>query len=533
MNKYLLARIKQDTPKMNPSLANGLATEYVPKAIDYIDRVWRDASKGFPPELRYVGCRVCTPLEEFYTDGVKSKKKYVELARSDIFLVRYDFTYNGVPLEPRYIYLPFANEAGSIRLGGSTYFISPILSDTVLSYEDSSIFVKLPRNKFAVRRKDVSILVDGKTTVFAATYASLYHFPANKKPIREVKAETTLFHYLLCRYGFYETFRRFTGATPIVMNSAPELDEYPASEWVHFKSSEFKPRGYPGKMEYLPTTLRVVVKRSECTDQVKSMIASLFYIADHFPDRIKAEYIDSIRLWRVLLGHLVFGSLPSEGKLHDDIGEHINSLEEYIDALAKERFKNAGFNIDSIFEFFAIAVRDYNKWQLKSAKVANDLYTKEISVLMDLLSPITFSIFTFHFKLKSALKKAVTERDIRDLFAKNIKPRSIFQLAKQMNGVSAMTYSGDNKCFKITNVVVPQKDTNGIKTKEAQRLDDPTKRLHISFAEVGSFINLSDSNITGENKLNLHVQLDANSKIVRNKELKPMLDKIQSMIKRN
>lgn len=135
MNKYLLARIKQDTPKMNPSLANGLATEYVPKAIDYIDRVWRDASKGFPPELRYVGCRVCTPLEEFYTDGVKSKKKYVELARSDIFLVRYDFTYNGVPLEPRYIYLPFANEAGSIRLGGSTYFISPILSDTVLSGE--------------------------------------------------------------------------------------------------------------------------------------------------------------------------------------------------------------------------------------------------------------------------------------------------------------------------------------------------------------------------------------------------------------
>ena len=80
---------------------------------------------------------------------------------------------------------------------------------------------------------------------------------------------------------------------------------------------------------------------------------------------------------------------------------------------------------------------------------------------------------------------------------------------------------------------MPQKSTGGTNGKDAENLNDPTKRLHVSFAEVGSYVNLSDSNLTGENRINLHVQLNDRGKIIRDPNLKKLLDGVQEMIQRD
>lgn len=533
MNPYLMERVKKDTPELNADIANGLATRDIKGAESYIDSVFKAAAKDFPPGLEYLGCRRCTPQEEFDSDNIKNTKKKVDIAKSDIYAMQYKFRYNGVDLPTRYIFLPFVRDGGAFNLGGPTFFVSPILSDIILSYEHDNIFVKLLRDKFAIRRFTHNVIIDSKVQTVAFAWASLYHFSANKAPIRTIKAYTTLVHYLVCKYGFYETLKRFADCEPHVSDEAFDTKDYPPSEWVIIRSMQQKPKTYPRAMKYLGSELRIAVKRTEFTPLVRTILGTLFYTIDHFPDRIKAEYIDNKGLWKVLLGHLIFGSFPSEGKLHDDVDEHIRSLDEYIDDIVKSRFETIGFDIDSIFEFFAIAIKDFNDWLLTANTRSNSLYTKEVSVLLDLLMPITSRIFTFHFKIKSALKKRISEKDVINAFNKHLKARSVFKLTGRINGVSNFSYSGDNKCFKITSVVVPQKSTHGASNKEAQKLNDPTKRLHVSLAEVGSFINLSDTNITGENKINPHIRLDEHGWIIRDEKKRALLDSVQAIIQRN
>lgn len=535
MNKFLLERIKADTPPLNPDIANGLAVKYVPFAEEYIDSVWRAVSKDFPPGLEYKGCARCTPYEEFYCEPKKKNdRKMVEIARSDIYLMRYDFRYNGVDLPPRYLFLPFVREAGSITLGGPTYFISPVLSDIILSYEQDNVFVKLLRDRFTLKRVNHNVVIDNKMETVPVVWSMIYHVNSvQRKAPKIVKAECTLFHYLLCRYGFTEIFKRYANCTPIVSNQPFDRKEYPLQDWVVVKSCQFKPKTVPQRHSYMPTELRVAVPRKDFTPLVKSMLSAFFYIVDHFPNRIQPEFVDSTRLWKILLGHLIFGSNSSEGKLHDDIDEHIRSLDEYVDSIMQARFKDIGFNVKDIYQFFIVAIENFNDWLLSAKNRANSLYDKELSVLLDLLMPITSSIFTLHFKLKSAAKKGLTEKEVINTFTKYLKPRVIFKLTTQINGVSNMSYSGDNKCMKITATVVPQKSTGGRSEKDSQNLDDPTKRLHVSFAEVGSFINLSDSNLTGENKINPHVRLNERCKIVRDPDKMQLLDSVQSMIQRD
>lgn len=535
MNKFLLARIRQDTPEMNPDIANGLAVKCVPDAEKYIDSVFREVSKDFPKGLEYRGCQRCTPYEEFYNEPKKKNdRKIVEIARSDIYMMRYNFRYNGVDLPPRYIFLPFVGEAGSITLGGPVYFISPVLSDIILSYEQDNVFVKLLRDRFTLRRNNHNVVIDNKMETVPVVWSMIHHVNSSQRRVpKTIKADCTLMHYLLCKYGFSETFKRFANCTPVVSNEGFNKKDYPHTEWVIIKSSQFKPKTVPIKFSYTPTNLQVAIPRNDFTPMVKSMVSAFFYVVDHFPLRVMPEYVDNVRLWKILLGHLIFGSMASEGKLHDDIDEHIRSLDEYIDAIMRDKFKEIGYNVKDIYQFFVVAIENFNDWILSAKSKANSLYGKELSVLLDLLMPITSSIFTMHFKLKSAAKKGLTEKEIINTMNRYLKPRVIFRLTSQINGVSNMSYSGDNKYLKITACVVPQKSTSGKKDKEAQNLDDPTKRLHVSFAEVGCYINLSDSNVTGENKINAFVQLNENFKIIRNPERVKMLDQIQEMIQRD
>ena len=119
ISQSLMKRIKRDTPELNPDITKGLAVKYVPRSEEYIDSVWKAVAKDFPEGLEYKGCSRCTPYEEFYNEPrKKNDRRMVEIARSDIYMMRYDFRYKGVDLPPRYLFLPFTREAGSITLGG-------------------------------------------------------------------------------------------------------------------------------------------------------------------------------------------------------------------------------------------------------------------------------------------------------------------------------------------------------------------------------------------------------------------------------
>jgi hypothetical protein len=536
MDKYLVTALAKDVPLLNKDIANGLACSHLSYSESYLDQVFSSASKGFPNGLAYSHCQRCTPLEEFaFISKKKGTKRTVDIAKSNIYLMKYYFTYHGELMEPRYIFLPYVDDAGFIHLGGARFNISPILSDRVISIGVSDIFVRLLRDRLTFKRTPHSFMMDGKREIVQVSHSEIYHTSNRVNKIRPtVKADSTLMHYLLCKYGFTDTFMKFGKCNPIVGGAEINNNVYPEDEWVICSSIQIKPKGF-GRLFYEPSHIRLAFRRSEMTPIVKNMVAGFFYIVDHFPTRIKPshEYLDSNRLWMILLGHIIFSGSIHEGKLYDDINDHISSLDEYLDNLIIYKLKDINVPVNDIYELFATVIEHFNDWLLGAADDIASMYNKELSIVYYVLYQITSAIFRLYFKLKAASKKTLSIKEINSNMNATLKTGLIFSITRMHGEVSTTTSSGDNKALKITSLLVGQESSNKLNARKKRTvINDLSKRLHVSVAEVGNSHAITKSDPSGRSKLNSCLQIGADGVVIRNPKFVGLLDDIQKTIQR-
>lgn len=541
MDHALARLVDEDTPKLTPEIANGLAVYLMPHAEKHIDSVFRAAAKGFPRGLTYVGWERCTPQEE-YDENTKTKnnRRVYDVARSDIYMVKYLFQFQDSTgkvhdLPPRYLYLPYVSDAGTLYLGGSRFNISPILSDRVISVGTDNIFVRLLRDRLTFESQSVHYMEDGRRETVQMAHSLIYHKNSKHKKIQPtVRAVTSLVHYLLCKYGFEDAFLKFAHTKPVIGGPEINSNTYPENEWVICHSTGMRPKGV-GKSYWERSPLRVAVKRSEMTAMVRNMLGGFFYVVDHFPQRVEPQYVNNRNMWMILMGEILWSGAINHGKLRDDVADHISSLDEYLDALVVSKLKDLQLSeeIHDIYQLFALIIRNFNDWVISANDTVASMYDKEFSILYYVLQEITFAIFKLYFKLKAASKKELTVKEITATMNLTLRTGLIYSITKGHGEVSTIAVPGDNKAFKITSLLVPQGNSNKLSgKKDRANLNDPAKRLHSSIAEVGGYVNLPKSAPDGRARINPCVQFDAKMVVVRNPARKELLASVQELIRR-
>ena len=106
-------------------------------------------------------------------------------------------------------------------------------------------------------------------------------------------------------------------------------------------------------------------------------------------------------------------------------------------------------------------------------------------------------------------------------------------MTKNHGEVSTVSSPGDNKAFKITSLLRPQSESSKLGNKKDRgAMDDPTKRLHISVAEVGGYSNLPKSAPDGRSRVNPCVQMDSKGVVLRDPELAEILDPIHEVFRK-
>jgi hypothetical protein len=83
--------------------------------------------------------------------------------------------------------------------------------------------------------------------------------------------------------------------------------------------------------------------------------------------------------------------------------------------------------------------------------------------------------------------------------------------------------------LKITNIMTPQRGTGDSDDMEA--LYDPARFLHFSFAEVGNYNNLPKKNPTADGRINPHVIIDENGKIIPNPKFDQLREEVSRQIR--
>ncbi len=544
MDPELVRLYRDDTPKLNARIARGYATEQIPGAEKYLDDVFRSAARGFPPGLEYAGWQRCTPDEEFSQAirkrnprrGIKKQsKKMFETSISNVFLVKYMFRLHGELLPPCYMYLPYVTQGGGIKISGSSFNISPVLADRVISIGADDIFVRFLRDRITFKRHNYSFKLNDAAEKTEIIHSPVYKGGDKGRGKKTVNAYTSMTHYLFCKYGFYETFKKYAGCVPIVGNNL-SYNDYPPDQWYICKSSGIRPRGFSkigGSKWWEAPIVNIAIRKDEWNPMVKALVSGFFYVADHLPELMTFENHASQRQWIILMGHILFSGNVNYGRLVDNVTNHLESLDEYVDHFTRTKMLEIGVDVENFYDFAALILLEFDHWLLSGADKVNSMYDKELSVNYYVLFNIITEIFGFHFGVKAAARKGLERKAVENLMSKYLRAGFVFRLRSGHGEISSMSYSGDNMAFKITSTLIPQSSsTRTGKSKKGDRggIDDPSKRMHISVAEVGAYSGMRKSDPSGRSQINLYTLIDHKGLVLRNPELRPILDPVQQLM---
>jgi hypothetical protein len=562
MDPALRAFIRSDMPPFNKKVVDGFAVSEIPKSENFINMLFNSIKDTYPPGLKFRGGKRCNPMEEFREATKKhnqksaknSQRSQFDIAKSFVYMMKY--THEWTPpgstvtteLKPRYLYLPWVEDGGFIRISDSLYTISPVLADRVISVMRKTIFVRLIKTRFNINRISQHFRIDDIETFAHVVWSKIHQ----KKVVRDkndpenVIAESTLAHYLFCKYGVIETFRLFAGAD-VVVGDAENIttEKYPQDEWHIARTSRAEHNGHPSGRRgegYRPTKIRIALRRGSDTTMVHNLIGAFYYLADRFPDRIShlqnyvvrpdAEKLNhEKRMWILILGHLVAPG-SGEGKVMKEMESHMRSLDEYIDPIVKNQLSNIGYDVDNVYQLFARMIQDFDPLLLANRSKLSSMYDKELNILQFVLFEISKSIMELGFQmLKLCEETNLTAEKFNHVFGNKIRTGAIFHIYKSSGAVSANSYPGDNKVFKITTLLVPQQHTNkGGRKKGGLQLRDPINQLHISVVEVGGYANLPKSQPSGHFRINPFVALTLDNVIQRHEDFIEIYDDAQRKI---
>lgn len=548
----LMDLIHQELPKFNPTIAEGVAVSQMEGAETYIDNIMKLSAQSFPPGLTYEGYVRCTVEEEFDIISEKKTQNHtLELAPSSLYLVKYLFKYKGENLIPRPIYLPFVDKGGMITFRSKQFIVMPVLADQTLSVAKEGIFVPFLSAKVTFKQMQYWFKMNGIQKNHDLIWSKIYNREASNQPRRStradlsVRANCTMAHYLFCKYGVREVFRRFCGIEDlIILNHRPSLDDYPREQYTICSSSGIRPRGVKNK-DYTPTRIHLVIPNDRLNSSTLGMVTGLFYVLDHYTHRFddtvfeksddsqeQAENISAeIRLWRILLGRIIFSNKDSDGQMELKINDHIESLDQYVDDTTKDGLDAQGYQVDDLYDLMAILVADFTKIYMET-NVAS-MYGKQLAVLRYVLSEIVKAISVFKYKLVSIRNRELTAADINKYSAKFLKPELIFTNLSKHNEITSEQCSDDNMMFKYTSRVILQEKATGLSSKKSSAsFKDPSKLLDVSIAEAGSILDLPKTEPTGRIALNPFLKIDKSYKIRQSEELKPLINEIRKHIVR-
>lgn len=529
MDPRLLEFTKQFSPKMNEDFINGLAEKHMQDGCKLIDEIWRVVAQDFPPGWYYDTYTLCSPEEELEEETpIKvGGRAAVDIAQSDIYLIRLHFYYCAGPghprenLEPHRIFMPHVGDSGSIMLSGSRHFISPVLSDVVMSYDRDRIFVQFRRAKFHIGYHNHSVIVDGGRVETSLAWSVLYHLKSNQ---RTEMRKVALLHYLLGHCGLTETFKRYAGVDVKVSNEVMSVSDYPSDQWVHVHSSNPMTKPFGGGSRIYLVLPRAQYEANK--DTVNSMLTALYFVMDRFHTYITAEHVDLLDTWRMTLGMILWDD-KRLAVILEDINKHFDSLDRYVDDMVAPVLERIGMPSKDLYDFLMHCIRDIDDWYEQKHARQSDLYRKELTVLPHVFSEFNDAIFKFYFDLINEYNKnGLTKESFSKLLKDHLKGRMVFNIKKGRANISSMGTSGDNKFFKITSIMTPQTSNSGKR--------DPGARthlsLHTSIAGAGSYLNLPKKDPSGIARGNPYILLEDGTKIMQRPENKQLEDETQARI---
>lgn len=540
----LIDKIRENTKPLNPIIAEGIAVEHM-MAIDpetglnntrrEVDRIFRINQPLFPPGFRYVGNRMCTPQEHFQEITREyNNKRVANIAPNSTYMVELIFELNGTrpPGMSRYVLLPAVDPGNICTLNGARYIVSPVATDVGFSVLNGAIFIPFRRTKLTFKQNDHHIFRNGVRMIRYVIWSQI-HNEMSKRTKKDLnnreRIETCLAHYFYCWFGLKETFKQWANCDLQIgrLRDFPE-SEYPRDKWIVYESTKLTGKHPTGDMV-------LVVPVDQETALVQSLVAGFWYVVDAWPNRFASpEYALDPKLWRILLGHMVFGDFEHQGKVQENIATHLTGFNKSLDEMTIEELRTVGIHVNTIWELLHCILTKMAHHFYATDVDETSMYGKRLSVLRYVMDEFNYAASMFTYVFQSRQDITWTEQMLVDLLKRSFKLNTcIKRLTIDHGELDTLNMPGDNKPIRVTTVLVPQDRAKNSKGNNKSLLADNTRLLHESLAPCCQFKNQPKNNPDGRGRLNGHAVVTETGLLAERPDLSPLMAKVRRKLKRS
>ena len=442
MNNVLAGIEDEFTIKFNKNVTEGSGKKILKSAPEYLDEIIKSTVATMSETgLEYHGWRRVTLKEEFsklFT--TQDKKTNYDMAVSDLYMIELRFVYRGKPI-PKFIYLPYVDRGNLMKISDTYYHIVPVLSDTVVSPSHKEVFVRLLKDKLTFSRTNRNFIVDNEKIPGQVIYSNTYRLAGRQVQDNLGSSVPSIALYLLGMYGIREAFKKYTGIDNVIITTDDDGSEY-NKHYKVYQSTRIKPRGIK-EYNYHGHGLKIMVPRDKITDDntsfIDNFVFGIIYTLDLLPEAVddivellhNHDVSSETIFWKLLLGRITFKNGYSVDKMMTEMNDHFNSLQNYMDNLIKEKLREVGVHVDTLFDLMAVILNKYNIWLLNSKEHNSNIDNRYIDILYYILYDIIYGFNRALFDInKKGSKKILSEKEVNTMFLLSISSKKIFNIVK-------------------------------------------------------------------------------------------------------
>lgn len=537
MEKKLRDFIASRIPPFNPDLARGVAFKQLADADAYIDNDLRASAEYYQANIRYMGIRHLTPMEEHRAYHPRKDKNFIELAITDTTLLEANYEYNDKPIDARHIASPFAREGGLMWLNGSEYSASPVIEDPAVSVTRGGLFVWLGMTKANFARINYHIYVDDVDHTTNVAYSFLYHASDRSKAIKPGKnsPRPTLMHYIMCKHGLREGMKLFFDVTDLHVGNAEIItrEAYDPEHWCIVRCSN---GNVMKRKEHKDTSpIRVAILKAQATQAAMDALCSFFYVVDLYPDMVFDYDVDKPTMWKRLLGIILFGERHHEGDRMNWVDNHMVTIEGYINYQSRNNLRQGDIHVDTFFEFLAWVITHLPARVSTASSDVASLYGKRLTVTRYVLKDISRSIYTLMYALNSRFNNRrgrLSEREVKEIMRSGLPRDKILEASSGHAEISTVSFPGTCMIYDITSNVVLQENTDNAPGKHGGGINDASKFIHSSVLAFFSYVAMGKNEPSGRGRAGMNTALGPRGELLENEANAPELRKLDMQLTR-
>lgn len=540
MDSFLISKMRAETEPFNTLLADGIAHKHL-MAINAsgksarqvcIDNMFAINTTMFPEGFKYHGCHFAKPEKHFEEITREyGSKRIANIAKNTTSMLTLKTSFKGEPCFDRHILVPYL-EPGSIGyINGACYNYSPVLADVGFSVLNGSIFIPFARTKLTFKQNDHHFRCNDNLRIMHVIWSQV-HNEMGKRNKRDLDnrhhIESSLAHYFFCEFGVIETFKLW-GKADIRIGYKKDFNtkDYPRTSWNIYESANLVGKCPAGDIV-------IAMPKEQESDFVLRLMAGFWYVFDAFPSRFsELAYVDNKKLWRVLLGLMIFGDFEHVGKITENTDTHLTSFNKSLDEQTIMNLSKANVKVNTIWELLYEIMTSLSHHLYDTDIDETSMYHKQFAVNRYVLDDLNVAVTMFGFGFQSRKDKEWTKKDIDDALKRQFKLSTCMRKMNVEHGeVDIVSYPGDNKAIKLTSMVVPQDRARSSKSHNKSLIGDSSRLIHVSLSEVCQFKNQPKNNPDGRGRVNLWCGIDDDGMVLRNEEDRDMLDDVQKKFKR-